>query len=202
MKFDATAPVLAPVVTPASVPVGGTATATPNATDPSSGVASQSCEVPRTTTAGAASVLCQATDVAGNRATKPVAYTVVAATPAKCSGVADRTAQQPLNPDGSSVFLRSSGVPIIFRACTTAGTPITHEGPREDGDAGLEHGPAGDREAQRAVVPADRIVHLREGALKTWVGQIPTAALARRKKYTYRLDLSDGTSFTVTFGVR
>jgi hypothetical protein len=38
--------------------------------------------------------------------------------------------------------------------------------------------------------------------LKLWTDFIPTATLASGKKYTYRYDSSDGTSFTVTFGVR
>ena len=38
--------------------------------------------------------------------------------------------------------------------------------------------------------------------LGVWVGNIATAKLAGGKKYTYRVDLADGTSFTVTFGVR
>ena len=39
-------------------------------------------------------------------------------------------------------------------------------------------------------------------AAKTWIGHIPTAKLASGKMYSYRVNLSDGTSFTVTFGVR
>ena len=62
---------------PANVEVGGTATATPHATDASSGVASQSCDVPQTSAAGAASVTCRATDVAGNTAVALAHYTVV-----------------------------------------------------------------------------------------------------------------------------
>jgi hypothetical protein len=34
------------------------------------------------------------------------------------------------------------------------------------------------------------------------VGSIPTLKLTAGKKYTYRVSLADGTSFTVTFGVR
>jgi hypothetical protein len=35
-----------------------------------------------------------------------------------------------------------------------------------------------------------------------WQGSIPTNRLTSGKEYTYRIDLADGTSFTVTFGVR
>ena len=79
VRVDVTAPTLAPVVTPSPVTVGQPATATPNATDASSGVASQSCDVPATATAGAASVECRAADVAGNTTTVRAYYTVAPA---------------------------------------------------------------------------------------------------------------------------
>lgn len=201
VKYDGTAPTLAPVVTPSSVPVGGTAVATPNATDASSGVATQSCATPQTTTAGTASVLCQAADVAGNTATKSATYTVVAPVPAKCAGWSDRSPQQPLNADGTSVFLRSSGVPVIFRACDARGKQITTKGFVKKVT-----------QLSSAALPTSaKVNELWYPALgdfsyvklvESWVGQIPTATLASGKKYTYRIDLSDGTSFTVTFGVR
>ena len=37
---------------------------------------------------------------------------------------------------------------------------------------------------------------------RTWIGTIPTKKLATGMKYTYRVSLADGTSFTVSFGVR
>ncbi len=38
-------------------------------------------------------------------------------------------------------------------------------------------------------------------AADVWLGTIPTADLEAGKKYTYRVDLADGTSFMLTFGV-
>ncbi len=53
-------------------------TATPNATDALSGVAAQSCAVPDTSTVGPHTVVCTASDAAGNGATQTLSYTVAA----------------------------------------------------------------------------------------------------------------------------
>ncbi|GAA5209610.1 PD40 domain-containing protein [Microbacterium kyungheense] len=201
VKVDGTAPALAPVVTPDPVTVGGTATATPNATDAASGVASQSCDVPSTATAGTASVTCRATDAAGNTGSASAAYTVTAPGPVLCGGVPDRSPLLAVNADGSSVFFRLSGVPIVFRACDAAGKSI-----------GTKRFVTGVVLVATADLPSSAKVN--EGLYppigsftyakltKTWVGAIPTIKLKSGKKYTYRIELADGTSFTVTFGVR
>lgn len=75
-RVDTTAPTLAPTVTPDPVRLGGTATATPGATDTGSGIAESSCATPTTATLGRSSVTCAATDVAGNTATATATYTV------------------------------------------------------------------------------------------------------------------------------
>ena len=76
IKRDGTVPTLAPVVSPNPVLLNGTATATPNATDQRSGLASASCGAPTTTTVGSKSVSCTATDYAGNTNTVAANYTV------------------------------------------------------------------------------------------------------------------------------
>lgn len=76
IKRDATAPTLSPTVTPDPVLVGGTANASANASDNLSGLASQSCGTPDTSTAGAKSVGCSAADNAGNIGIANANYTV------------------------------------------------------------------------------------------------------------------------------
>ncbi|MGZ5327669.1 MAG: Ig-like domain-containing protein [Actinomycetota bacterium] len=77
IKRDTTDPNLAPQITPATLVVNGPGTATPNATDATSGVATQSCGAVDTSTAGAHSLTCTATDNAGNqRPPQMVNYTV------------------------------------------------------------------------------------------------------------------------------
>jgi hypothetical protein len=74
---DITPPTLAPVVSPNPVYLNGSATATANATDSGSGIASQSCGPVLTNTIGTKSVICTATDNAGNTATATVSYKVI-----------------------------------------------------------------------------------------------------------------------------
>ena len=77
ISIDKTPPALAPTVSPNPVLLGSAAAASPNATDALSGVASQSCEPVVTSSIGAKSVNCAATDSAKNTTTKSVTYTVV-----------------------------------------------------------------------------------------------------------------------------
>ncbi len=77
ISIDKTPPTLAPTVSPNTVLLNGSATASPNATDALSGVASQSCEPVVTGSIGTKSVSCTATDSANNTSLKSVAYTVI-----------------------------------------------------------------------------------------------------------------------------
>jgi len=76
-KHDNVAPALAATLSAAPT-VGDAVTATPNATDALSGVAAQSCAVPDTSTVGPHTVVCTASDAAGNGATQTLSYTVAA----------------------------------------------------------------------------------------------------------------------------
>ena len=76
VRADKTPPTLNPVVTPNPILLNGTATATANATDVLSGVATQSCGPVITTSVGPHTVTCSATDNAGNTNTVTVPYVV------------------------------------------------------------------------------------------------------------------------------
>jgi len=76
LSIDSIAPALAPTISPATILLHGTATATPHATDATSGVASQSCGSPDTSSAGVHTLTCTATDIAGNTSTVNVGYLV------------------------------------------------------------------------------------------------------------------------------
>jgi hypothetical protein len=201
VRVDGVAPELAPTVTPFTVEIGGTATAEANATDAGSGVASESCTQPDTSTEGSRTVECTATDVAGNTATATAGYTVSPPAAPQCAGVLDRVALSPLNADGSSVFLRSSGVPVVFRACDADGTPIGTKkfvtGVTQVSSAPL---PAGARINELWYPPINTFIYAKKA--QTWVGMIPTRTLRSGTSYTYLVSLSDGTSFELTFGVR
>ncbi len=76
-QYDATAPVLAPTVTPNPASLNLAATASPHASDATSGVASQVCGAVNTTSVGSKSVSCTATDNADNIATANAFYSVI-----------------------------------------------------------------------------------------------------------------------------
>ena len=78
IKLDKTAPTLNPTV-PGLILAGGTVTASPNASDALSGIASASCTPLDTGSAGTRTATCTATDNAGNTASATVTYKVTSA---------------------------------------------------------------------------------------------------------------------------
>jgi hypothetical protein len=76
VNIDKTSPTLSPTVSPSTVLLNGSATATPNAADALSGIASQSCPAVNTSGVGLHSLTCTATDKAGNANTAVASYTV------------------------------------------------------------------------------------------------------------------------------
>lgn len=77
IKRDATAPTLSPAISPNPVFLGGIVTASSGAADTVSGIASQSCGTPDTSTVGSKTLNCTATDMAGNTANAEAPYRVV-----------------------------------------------------------------------------------------------------------------------------
>jgi Tol biopolymer transport system component len=77
INIDKTAPTLAPTVTPNPVILNASATASPNATDGLSGIASESCPAVDTSTVGFKFVSCTATDNAGNVGNANANYQVI-----------------------------------------------------------------------------------------------------------------------------
>ncbi|MDQ3548338.1 MAG: RCC1 domain-containing protein, partial [Chloroflexota bacterium] len=146
IKRDATSPSLDPSVTPDSVLVNGSASASPNATDATSGVVSASCESLDTTSVGVKSVTCTATDAAGNVATASASYTVVDATPPvitpTVSGTlgdndwytSDVTVSWSVTDDESSIS-ESTGCKAITIDTDTAGTTLTCTATSAGGEA-------------------------------------------------------------------
>jgi hypothetical protein len=205
VKVDTTAPSLAPSVVPNPVAVDGAATASPNATDVGSGVATQSCGPVDTSAAGIHSVECEATDAAGNRATATATYTVHPPEPARCNGQLDRTALDPVNADGTSVFPRPAGVAVRFVACDAQGSPIGTKnfvtGVTEVSMTPLERSAAVNESFSPPISGgAGKFTYAK--ATGIWAGTIQASKLASGYRYVYRVDLRDGTSFTFTFGLR
>jgi hypothetical protein len=117
IKRDATKPSLNPSVAPNPVLLNGSATATAGAADNLSGIASQSCDAVNTSSVGAKSISCSATDNAGNSNTASanyrVAYDFIGFTsPVDNNGV--------LN-----VARAGQALPLKWRLLDAGGNPVT-----------------------------------------------------------------------------
>lgn len=117
-QIDATAPTLAPSVSPNPVVLNGSATASPNASDALSGVASASCAAVDTSSVGAKSVLCTATDNAGNQASASAAYNVTFNFSAFTAPVD--------NPPALNSANSGQAIPLKWRITDANGNPITN----------------------------------------------------------------------------
>ena len=117
IRRDATSPAMTPNVSPSSVLLNGSATATPNASDAMSGVASASCSAINTATAGSKTVACTAKDNAGNVANASATYRVTY----QFVGFA-----APID-GGSALNVAKAGptIPLKWRVLDASGAPVT-----------------------------------------------------------------------------
>jgi hypothetical protein len=116
VNSDTTPPTLNPSVSPNPVYLNGTATATANATDSGSGIATQSCGPVVTNTVGIHTVTCTATDNAGNTATATVSYKVIYRFDGFLQPINDTSHPQTCgSPCVVSIFKGGSTVPVKFQ---------------------------------------------------------------------------------------
>jgi hypothetical protein len=134
IKLDTAKPTLAPSIAPTPIVLHGSATATANATDATSGVASQSCDPVDTSTAGVHTLTCRATDKAGNTASATVSYLVQY----KILGF--------FTPAPNSKWKTGQTVPLKIALADINGTPIP------------------DSEAQSLLSPSCRVAFSASGA--------------------------------------
>ena len=133
LKYDATAPNLTPSVSPGPVVLNGPATASANASDATSGVASKTCDPIDTSSVGEKSVECQATDAAGNGAAKKATYSVVYATSGTCLGSPSHQILQPINTDWEADLACSSRELRCLRSSASAmPTRVDHRRARHE----------------------------------------------------------------------
>ena len=122
-KIDSVAPTLSPTISPNPPTLGGAATASPNASDATSGVATQSCDAVNTSSVGAKTLTCTATDNAGNTTTVQVNYSV---------GYAVSPVSPIVGPPGvNSLYPTSIGTtatPVRWKITNASGTPVTAAG--------------------------------------------------------------------------
>lgn len=209
LKYDATAPVLNPTVSPNPVTLNGSATASANATDNLSGVASKSCGAVDSSTEGQHTVNCTASDFAGNSASASASYSVVVASsgfmPAGtlCLGQPGHQVLPPLDPSGNNVFPRGRTVTVKFRVCDWSGnsvgpTPVVASFELVQVIGGTPAPPKkGNRGGNRPNVT------LRWSATdQMWILQITTSNLMPGATYIYRIHLVDGSDIFFQFTLR
>jgi hypothetical protein len=116
IKRDVTTPVLSPSVDLNPVLLNGSATASPNASDATSGVASAICGPVITNSVGEHSVTCAATDNAGNTSSSSATYTVTY----KFIGFS-----QPVDNNGVlNIAKAGQAIPLKFRITDANGSPV------------------------------------------------------------------------------
>lgn len=123
VSIDKTDPTLTPSVTPNPVLLNGDALVTSGAEDELSGLAAESCEGAGTSMAGAAAVICTATDRAGNTASQSIAYLVIYRFEGFLQPINDTTHQTcPGCP--ASIFKGGSTVPVKFQLKDASGAVV------------------------------------------------------------------------------
>jgi hypothetical protein len=205
ISIDEIAPTLSPLITPTPpLLLNGTATATAGAVDSLSGVDSQSCATPDTSTVGNKKLLCTASDKAGNVATNDsVPYVVQYASGAACYGGPGHQILPPINVDGSSVFKQKSTVPAKFRVCDANGASIGTTGvvsrfwlfQKINGTTSLSVN-------EEIVSTTPDTVFRWDPTDQQWIFNINTKNLTANTTYGYRIDLNDGTFIPFSYGLK
>jgi len=115
-------------------------------------------------------------------------------------GAPSRTALQPINADGSSVFKQGSTVPVKFRVCDAKGNSIGTPGVV----ASFQQIQTINGTESTVNEPVDSTTPNTEFRWSgdQWVFNMNTKTLTAGKTYTYRVTLNDGTSFDFKFGLK
>ena len=117
VRVDKTVPTLNPVVSPNPILLNGVATVTSGAADGLSGLASQSCGALDTSSIGSKTVICSATDNAGNTSSTSVLYSVLY----NFEGFASPVDNSILN-----VAKAGQAIPLKWRVTDANGIPVTN----------------------------------------------------------------------------
>ena len=201
-KIDKTPPTLNPVITPYPLILNGTATATSGAADSLSGLDSESCTAPDTSTVGSKSLLCNAIDKAGKTASQNVAYVVQYAGGA-CYGSPGRQILQPINVDGSSVFKQKSTVPAKFRVCDANGVSIGSPGVVKSFKlVQILNGTASQTANEDVVSTTPDTTFRWDPTDRQWIFNINTKNLNANATYWYSINLDDTTSIPFDYGLK
>jgi hypothetical protein len=205
-KYDATAPTLNPSVSPNPVVLNATASASPGASDATSGVASAACGPVDTSSVGSHAVACTATDNAGNQASKSASYSVIYAVGGSCLGSPSHQILQPINANYQtdlSVFKQGSTVPAKFRVCDANGVSIGTAGVVTKFALVQKLSLAGSETIDEAVLSTTPDTAFRWSATdQQWIFNLATKTLKANTTYVYQITLNDGSTIDFRFGLK
>lgn len=208
VQVDATTPAVT-LTCPLPVVLGSTSSASWNAADGESGLATPASGALAldTSTVGQDKTATLAAGAARDQvghmsAAATCTYDVVYASSGSYQGQPTRTALQPINSDGSSVFKQGSTIKVQFRVLDATGasvkTPVVSEFKLIqviDGTVTTE-----------LTEPADSTTPFNEfrwdEASQQWVFNLSTKNLVAGKTYVYHITLNDGTFIEFRFGLR
>jgi hypothetical protein len=207
-KFDDTDPTLSPSVSPNPVVLNGSATTAAGADDATSGVdaANTGCDSVSTSSVGAHSVACTATDNAGNQANKSATYSVIYATGGSCLGSPSHQILQPINANWQtdlSVFKQGSTVPAKFRVCDANGVSIGTAGVVTKFALTQKLSLAASETVDEAVYSTTPDTAFRWSSPdQQWIFNITTKTLKAGTTYVYQITLNDGSTIDFRFGLK
>ena len=205
VAVDTTPPVLDPSISDTDLIAGERATVSPNASDTESGIVSQSCGTVDASRVGSYQVECTATNGAGLTSSEEFGYTVGTRYPNSGSyaGKPVKAALFPINANGTSVFKKDTIVPLRFRLLDTTGNLVTNPGVVTGLTKVAETSLGARAKVNEPVtngVPSSSFRYVKSG--QRFVYLMGTTNLTSGVKYTYEVQLDDGSSFRFTFGVK
>lgn len=162
IKLDKTAPVVLPAVSNTRPLLNAVISINANASDATSGLASETCDVPATDTVSLAQkrVNCTATDLAGNVSVRPVAYRVIYG----FSGFTDTV----FNPGWWNSAPLDEAITFKFRIVDANGAPVTTLTSASFSSTAVNC-PASVKNATPASASAPGLVHTGDGNYEfTW----------------------------------
>jgi hypothetical protein len=205
-EYDATAPTLNPTVSPNPVVLNGSANASPGASDATAGVASAACGAVDTSSVGAHSVACTASDNAGNQTSKSANYSVLYAAGGSCLGSPGHQILQPINANYQtdlSVFKQGSTVPAKFRVCDANGVSIGTAGVVAKFALVQKLSLANNEVVDEAVISTTPDTAFRWSATdQQWIFNLATKTLKAGTTYVYQVTLNDGSTIDFRFGLK
>jgi hypothetical protein len=155
-----------------------------------------------TSSVGSKSFTVAAIDAVGNKTQITKTYTVGYAATGICGGDAGHQILQPINADGSSVWNQGRSIPAKFRVCNANGASIGTPGVVSSFSlVQITKGTVTNVDETVSSTSADSSFRW-DPAGQQWIFNISTANLPGGQTYTFVIQLNDGSSIPLRFGLK